>query len=89
MEKIRKQFIFKQEVSGTSKRSNRPYRMIELHDEATLDNTKFFLREDSKVDTTGLKFKDRVMASFSAEMVHGRLEFVLDSLERIPETVKA
>lgn len=84
---IRKEFIFKQAVEGTSKRSNKPYRMVELHDPKTLENTKFFLREDSKVNTSGLNFRDRVVATFSADTTFGRLEFVLESLEKVPEPV--
>lgn len=86
---IKKEFVFKQAVEGTSKRSNKPYRMVELHDPKTLENTKFFLREGSTVNTTGLNFRDRVLATFSADITFGRLEFVLESLEKIPEPATA
>lgn len=85
---IKKEMIFKQAVEGTSKRSNKPYRMVELHDEKTLENTKFFLREGSTVNTSGLQFKDRVIATFTAEMMFGRMEFVLDALEKAPALQK-
>lgn len=79
---ITKQLVFKQEVTGTARKTGKPFRMVELHDPRSLENTKFFLREGSSVNAHGLAFGDKVLASFSAEILYGKMEFVLDALQK-------
>jgi len=57
--------------------------MIELHDPSTLENVSFFIREGSSVSTTGINFKDRVLASFGMEVVYGKLQPALHQLKKL------
>jgi hypothetical protein len=77
------EFIFKGESRGTSKKSGQAYHMIELHDPSTLENVSFFIREGSSVSTTGINFKDRVLASFGMEVVYGKLQPALHQLKKL------
>lgn len=78
-----KQMIFKEETQGVSKKSGNPYHMLVLHDPENLENISFFLREGSKVSAEGLKFKDKVNATFTMEFEFGRLQPVLQSLTKV------
>lgn len=78
-----KQMVFKEENKGTSKKSGNPFHMIVLHDPETLENISFFLRDGSRVSAEGLKFKDKVNATFTMEFEFGRLQPVLQSLAKV------
>lgn len=75
-----KQMLFKEEVTGTSKKTGEPYRMIVLHDPETLDNISFFIDQDSKISVTGLKLKDKVNANFEIGFKYGKPQMLLNSL---------
>jgi hypothetical protein len=80
---IKQEFVFKQDRSGKSKKSGNDYRQIELHDPSTLDNVSFFIDVNSNVNTTGLNFKDRVVAEFTMQLRFGQLQPILESLKKI------
>lgn len=75
-----KEMLFKEEVKGVSKKTGEPYRMVVLHDPATLENISFFLNDDSNISVTGLKFKDKVKAVFELGFQYGRPQMQLNSL---------
>lgn len=78
-----KQMVFKEETKGTSKKSGKDFHMLVLHDPETLENISFFLREDSSVTAEGIKFKEKVNATFTMEFEYGRLQPVLQSLTKV------
>ena len=78
-----KQMLFKEENKGISKKSGNAFHMLVLHDPDTLENISFFLREDSKLDTKNILFKDKVNATFTMEFEFGRLQPVLQSLAKV------
>lgn len=80
---IKQEFLFKGEMSGTSKKSGRPYHQVELHDPNTLENMSFFLEQNSSVNTTGILFRDKVVAEFSMEFRFGNLQPVLQKIQKI------
>ena len=76
------EFLFKGSNSGTSRKSGKPYSMIELHDVASLENTNFFLEPDQVVNTEGIKFKDKVEATLEMTIQNGRPGFKLIALAK-------
>ncbi|MBD7971371.1 hypothetical protein [Paenibacillus gallinarum] len=80
MEKV---MVFKESFSGTGKKSEKPFTMIELHDPSTLENAKFFLRQDQVIDTSKMKFKDEVIATFEMGIQNGTPRMELASLNLV------
>lgn len=80
---VRQRFLFKGSMAGTSKKSGRPYSQVELHDPNSLENMAFFLDPDSTVNTTGIQFRDPVMAEFSMEFRFGKLQPVLQKIQKV------
>lgn len=80
---IQQEFLFKQVMTGTGKKSGKPFTMVELHDPATLENMNFFLQPDSKVSTFGINFRDKVLAAFTMQFQFGELKPVLQSIVKI------
>ncbi|MDO3682095.1 hypothetical protein [Paenibacillus ehimensis] len=79
---ITQEFLFKGEMSGTSKKSGNPYRSIELHDPNSLENMSFFLDPGNSVNTTGIQFRDKVFAEFAMEFRFGKLQPILKNLKK-------
>lgn len=80
---IQQVFVFKGENKGTSKKTGNDFHIVTLHDPTTLDNVDFFLRPGSNVSTTGIQFKDEVIATFGMEVVYGKLQPVLRALHSV------
>lgn len=80
---ITQEFTFKEFMTGTSKKTGKPFYMVQLHDFVTLENMNFFLQPDSNVSTNGINFKDKVRASFSMQFQFGELKPVLQSIVKI------
>lgn len=80
---MQQDFLFKDDNAGTSKKTGRPYRILQLHDQATLDNVDFFLDEDSTISTEGFKLKDKVKASFTMQLRFGKLTPVIVQLQKV------
>lgn len=80
MQLMTKEFVFKKDETGTSKKSGGSFRVVELHDPTTLENTPFFIREGQNVSTVGIQFKDKVVASFGMDIIYGKAQLVLQSL---------
>lgn len=79
---LTKEMIFKKDENGTSKKTGNSFRVVELHDPATLDNISLFIREGTFVDTTGIQFKDKVHASFGMDFVFGKPQMVLKDIKK-------
>ncbi|MCL6664554.1 hypothetical protein [Paenibacillus amylolyticus] len=77
-----KEFLFKSSNSGTSRKSGKPYSMIELHDVASLENTNFFLEPDQSISTDGFRLKDKVEATLEMTIQNGRPGFKLVALTK-------
>lgn len=82
MQLLTKEFIFKSDHTGKSKKSGQDFRVIELHDPVTLDNTRFFIRDGQNVSTSGINFGMKVIAAFGMDIVYGRTELVLQSIRK-------
>lgn len=82
MQLLTRDFIFKSDHTGTSKKSGQPYRVIELHDPVSLDNTRFFIRDGQNVSTSGINFGMKVVASFGMDIVYGKTELALQSIRK-------
>jgi hypothetical protein len=76
-------FVFKGENKGTSKKSNKDFHIVTLHDPKTLENVDFFLRPGSEVSTDGINFRDEVIATFGMEVIFGKLQPVLRALHSV------
>ena len=76
-------YLFKKDYQGIGKKSNKAFRLIELHDVQTLDNTSFFLPEDTKIPVNGFQTRDKVEGSFVMEILYGEPKLVLQSLRKI------
>lgn len=50
----KKVYVFKQYHAGTAKASGKPFKMLELHDSQTLENTKYYLEPTQVI--AGLEF---------------------------------
>lgn len=79
---MEKPFVFKKDDTGKSKKTGRDFRVIELHDPNTLENTSFFVRDHVNISTHGLQFKDKVIASFQMDIMFGRAELVIMSIRK-------
>ena len=80
---IEQEFLFKNDNSGISKKTGKPYRMLQLHDQSTLENVDFFLDEESTISTEGLKLKDKVKASFAMQSKYGKFTPVIVQLQKL------
>ena len=80
---IEQEFLFKNANSGISKKTGKPYRMLQLHDQSTLENVDFFLDEESTISTEGLKLKDKVKASFAMQLKYGNFTPVIVQLQKL------
>lgn len=78
-----KVMIYKDEKKDISKKSNKPYHVLELHDPETLENVRFFLKEDTTVNTDGLKFKDKVKVEFVMSFQFGQLQPMISKLTKL------
>lgn len=76
------QMVFKSYKEDTSKKSGKPYRMVELHDPQSLDNVSFFLDAESPITVEGLQLHDKVTATFGMEVRFGRIQPVLQGLRK-------
>lgn len=79
---IKQEFLFKSEMSGTSKKTGNSYHSIELHDPNSLENMSFFLEPGNSLNTTGILFRDKVIAEFAMEFKFGKLQPVLKNLKK-------
>lgn len=77
--------VFKKDFTGVTKNGGRPFRTIELHDPLTLENTTFFLNENlmDNIDTSGIKFKDKVVATFQVGNFNGQPRLDLVGLKKL------
>lgn len=75
--------IFKSTFSGKSKNTQQPFTMIELHDPETLENAKFFLRDGQQIDTSTLKFKEKITVKFEMGIQNGQPRMELAALSKI------
>lgn len=79
---MEKPFVFKKDDTGKSKKTGRDFRVIELHDPNTLENTSFFVRDHQTINTAGIQFKDKVIASFTMDIMYGRAELVITAIRK-------
>lgn len=79
---MQKEFIFKSDHTGVSRKNNRDFRVVELHDPVTLENTRFFIRDGQHVSTSGINFKDKVIALFEMDIMFGKPDVVLQSIRK-------
>jgi hypothetical protein len=85
---IIEKYLFKKDFTGKGKKP--PYndfRLIELHNSETLENTTFFVDVEAPIKTTDLKLRDCVEAAFSMKVLYGEAKLVLESLKKIPSLV--
>lgn len=77
-----KNYIVKQAAEGTSKKSGNKYRMVELHDPTTLENTVYYLRDNQQhIDLKPLSFKQEVLVTHGIETFNGQAKLTIESIQ--------
>lgn len=79
---MEKRYLFKNEFSGTSKKTGNAFRTVELHDPVTLENTTFFHDVNVPLDTTGLRFKDPVIVVHGVQNYQGKPNLTLVTIKK-------
>lgn len=78
---MNKTYLFKSYHEGTGKTSKKPFRILELHDQQSLENTQYFLQESQELPALiSLKFKDSVDVVHGIAVFNGKPNMTIESI---------
>lgn len=81
---MEKAYVFKQYREGANKTSGKPYKILELHDPNTLENTTFYLKEHQNIEILKtLKLHDKVNATHGVEVFNGKAQITVENIRKL------
>lgn len=80
---MKKNYLFKSYTEGTGKTSHKPFRILELHDIDTLENTQFFIPQGHSLPALPtLKLKDAVEIEHGITVFNGRPNMTVETISK-------
>lgn len=79
---MEKSYVFKSYREGTTKASGKPYKMLELHDPNTLENTTYYLKEHQVINHTTYKLHDKVTVTHGIETFNGKAQLTVEAMRK-------
>lgn len=78
---MNKNYLFKSYYEGVGKTSKKSFRMLELHDIESLENTQFFIPEGKELSILStLKFKDVIEVEHGVAVFNGKANMTVEKI---------